>query len=131
VNKNDVSRWFSEYLETFGACGRGESDAHSLLAYWGVPLLLATDAGSIALMTSDEVVATAQQQIDGMRAAAYDHSETLRHEVTILNGTSALYEGEFSRRRADEDEIARLTITYLLTDGSAGRRISALVVHTP
>ena len=82
-------------------------------------------------MTSDEVVATAQQQIDGMRAAAYDHSETLRHEVNILNSTSALYQGEFSRRRADEDEITRLTVTYLVTDWSAGCRISALAVHTP
>jgi len=120
-----------EYLKVFEACGRGESDAGSLLAYYGVPMLVATDDGFIALATEDQVVAAARQQIEGMRAAAYDRSEVLGSEVTVLNATSALYRGEFSRRRADGDEINRLTVTYLLTDGSVGRRISTLVLHSP
>jgi hypothetical protein len=127
VDENDVSRWFGEYLKVFGACGRGESAARSLLGYWDVPLFLATDDGFIALTTEDRVVAAAQQQIGGMRAAAYDHSDVRGSEVTVLNTTSALYRGELSRRRAHGDEINRLTATYLLTDGSAGRRISALM----
>lgn len=120
-----------EYCEVFTECGRGESDTGSLLAYYGVPLLLATDGGFIALTTEDQVVAAAQQQIDGMRAAAYDHSDILASDVTVLNATSALYRQEFSRPRADGDEISRSTATYLVTDGSAGRRISALVLHSP
>ena len=40
VDSHDVSRWFGEYLDAFAACGRGESDAASLLAYYGVPLLV-------------------------------------------------------------------------------------------
>jgi hypothetical protein len=131
VDKSDVSRWFDEYLEVFAACGRGESDARSLLAYWAVPFLVSTDDGFVALKNEDQVVAVAQQQIDGMRAAAYDRSELLGSEVTSLNATTALYRGEFSRQRADGDEINRLTLTYLVTDGAVGRRISALVVHTP
>jgi NTF2-like protein (DUF6841) len=131
VDANDVSRWFGEYVEAFTACGRGESETRSLLAYYGVPLLLATDDGFIALTTEDQVVGAAQQQIDGMRAAAYDHSDILGSEVTVLNATSALYRQEFSRRRADGDEISRFTATYLVTEGSAGRRISALVLHRP
>jgi hypothetical protein len=35
-----------------------------------------------------------------------------------------------SRERGDGDEIGRLRVTYLITDGSAGRRISALLVHS-
>jgi hypothetical protein len=131
VDESDVGRWFGEYLKVFEACGRGESDARSLLAYYGVPLLVATDDGFSALAAEDQVVAAAQQQIDGMRAAAYDRSHVLGSEVTVLNATSALYRGAFSRRRADGDEISRLNVTYLLTDGSAGRRISALVLHSP
>ena len=131
VDENEASRWYGEYLKVFEACGRGESDAGSLLAYYGVPLLVATDDEFIALSTEEQVVAAAQQQIDGMRAAAYNHSDVLGSEVTVLNHTSALYRGEFSRRRADGDEISRLTVTYLLTDGPVGRRISALVLHSP
>jgi hypothetical protein len=85
---------------------------------------------AIALTTEDQVIAVAQQQIDGMRAGAYDHTDVLGSEVTVLNAKSALYRGEFSRRRADGDEISRLTVTYLLTDGPVGRRISSLLLHS-
>jgi hypothetical protein len=131
VDSSDVSRWFGEYLDAFAACGRGERDAASLLAYYGVPLLLTTDDGFVALTGDDQVVAVAQQQVDGMRAVAYDRTEVLSAEVTVLNSTSALYRGTFSRQRGDGGEINRLTVTYLVTDGPAGRRISALAVHSP
>jgi hypothetical protein len=126
VNDYDVSRWFGEYLDAFAACGRGEGNATSLLAYYGVPLLLSTDDGFVALTSEDQVVATAKQQIDGMRAANYDHSDVLHSDVTVLNATSAIYRGEFSRVRGDGVEISRLTVSYLVTDGLVGRRISAL-----
>jgi hypothetical protein len=131
VDSSDVSRWFGEYLDAFAACGRGERDTASLLAYYGVPLLLTTDDGLLALTSGDQVVAAVQQQVDGMRAAGYDHSEVLDVEVTVLNSRSALYRGSFSRRRRGGGEISRLTATYLVTDGSIGRRISALAVHGP
>src|ERR687888_2013059 len=124
MDPSDVSRWFSEYLDTFAACGRGERDAASLLAYYGVPLLLATDDAFVALTSDDQVIAAAQRQVDGMRAADYHHSDALSSEVTVLNATSALYRGAFSRRRVDGSQISQLTVTYLVTDGSAGRRIS-------
>ena len=131
VDGNDVSQWFGEYLSAFAACGRGESDPASLLAYYGVPLLLTTDDGFFAATSGDQVVAAMRQQVDGMRAAGYGRSEVLRSQVTVLNATSALYVGTISRQRSDGGEINRLTATYLVTDGPAGRRISALAVHSP
>ncbi len=125
-----MSRWFGEYLEAFAACGRGEQDVAALLGYYGVPLLLTTDAGFFALASDDQVVAAVRQQVDGMRAAGYARSETLGSEVTVLNSRSALYRGTFSRRGRDDGEIGRLTATYLVTDGAAGRRISVLAVHS-
>lgn len=129
MEDSDVSRWFGEYLDAFAACGRGESDTTSLLSYYGVPLLLTTDDASLALTTDDQVVTAAQQQVDGMRAANYDHSQVLDSQVTVLNSTSALYRGAFSRQRSDGSEISRLTATYLVTDGPAGPRISVLAIH--
>jgi hypothetical protein len=129
VETSDVSRWFGEYLDAFAACGRGEQDTASLLAYYGVPLLVTIDAGFFALTTGEQVVGMVQQQVDGMRAAAYDRTEILDSEVTVLNSVSALYRGTFSRQRGDGSEINRLTMTYLVTDGPVGRRISAFAVH--
>jgi hypothetical protein len=131
VDSSDVSQWFGEYLSAFAACARGETDTASLLAYYGVPLLLTTDDGSFALTSGDQVVAAMQQQIDGMRAAGYERTEVLRSQVTVLNAASALYDGTFSWHRSDGGEIRRLTLTYLVTDGPEGRRISALAVHSP
>lgn len=112
-------------------CGRGESDVSSLLAFCGVPLLFATDDRYVALTSEEQVVAALQQQIDGMRAADYDHSETLDSETTMLNGTSALHRGTWSRRRRDGGEIGQVTATYLVTSGPAGRRLSVIAIHTP
>ena len=129
MDSNDVRQWFAEYLDVFAACGRGERETASLLGYYGVPLLLTTDGGFFAAVSDDQVVAAVQQQVDGMLAAAYARSEILDSEITVLNATSALYRGTFSRQRSDGSEINRLTVTYLVTDGAAGRRISVLAVH--
>jgi hypothetical protein len=129
VDSDDVSRWFGAYLDAFAACGRGERDTDSLLAYYGVPLLITTDDGFFALMTDEQVIAAIQPQVDGMRAAAYSHSEIIDFEVTVLNATSALYRATFSRRRSDGGEIQKLSATYLVTEGSTGRRISVLAVQ--
>jgi hypothetical protein len=131
VDESDVSQWFSSYLEAFAACGRGESDAATMLAYYGVPMLFATDDGFAVGSSEEQVTAAVRKQIDGMRAADYDHSDVLDSETTVLNATSALHKGTFSRRRRDGSEIGQLTATYLVTDSPAGRRISALTVHSP
>ena len=131
VDDTDVRAWLAEYVSAFGACGRGEADISSLLGYHAVPLLVTTDAGFFPLTTEELVIATMQQQIDGMLAAGFDHSEILDDALTVLNAVSALYRATFSRRRADGGEISRFTASYLVTDGPAGRRISVLAVHSP
>jgi hypothetical protein len=131
VDENDVGQWFGRYLDALAACGRGERDVASLLDYCGVPLLFATDDGFIALTSEEQVAAALGQQIEGIRAADYDHSDVLHSETTVLNVTSALHRGTFSRQRRDGSEIGQLTATYLVTDGPTGRRISALAIHSP
>jgi hypothetical protein len=131
MTESAIRRWFAEYVDVFEACGRGERDARSLLAYWGVPMLVATQDGPFPLPTEDQVLAAARQQIDRLRTAGYDRTDTLASTVTRLNARSALYQGEFRWQRADGSEIDRPTVTFLVTDGPDGPRISALVPHQP
>ena len=127
-----TSEWFEEYLYTFAACGRGDSDdLHALLHYYGVPLLLTSDEAAVALTSQDEVLRAIRRQIDAMRAAGYHRSATLSSNVVVLNATSALHTAAFSRQRADGSEIGRLRATYVITVGANGRRISALAVREP
>lgn len=131
MDEAEVSRWFDEYLDVFAACGRGERPVDTLLAYYGVPLLFTSNDGYVALTSDDRVTAAVQGQVDGMLAEHYDHSETLGSQVTRLNSTCALYEGRFSRRRTDGSEISQLAVTYLITAGPDGLRISVLAVRSP
>lgn len=125
-----MGRWFGAYLEVFEACGRGaENGIGRLLDYYDVPFVLTTDDGVLTLTSEAEVTRAVQQQIDGMRAAGYHRSEVLESHVEVVNTVSAFCRAVLSRERGDGSEIGRLRVTYLITDGWAGRRISALLVH--
>lgn len=127
-----VDEWFGAYLSDFVALGRGDTDdVRRLLLHYDVPLLLSTDAGTMALTDEAQVLAMARQQVDGMRAAGYDRTEELDATTVVLNGSCASHRARFARLRADGSEISRLEVTYLITGRPEGRRISALVVHSP
>lgn len=131
MDSDGLNRWFDGYLDVFAACGRGETEVDALLAYYAVPLLVTTDDGFFALTGGEQVVEVMRRQVDGMRAAGYAGTRALDTELTVLNATSALYRGTYAWQREDGSEIRRVTLTYLITDGEAGRRISVLAVHTP
>ena len=128
----ELRAWFAEYLRAYAACCRGDSDdVRQLLSFYAVPLLLTTDATVLALGSDDEVIGAVGQQIERLRAADYDRTETLESETSMLNATTALHRAYFSWLRADGSEIARMRLAYVITHGGSGHRISALVVGSP
>jgi hypothetical protein len=130
MDELSVRAWFNQYLDALATRGRGQSDdLQPLLDYYGVPLLVAMNDAATALTSEEEVVGFARQQIAGMRADNFHRTVTLQSEVIRLNASSALYRAEFARERADGTEIARLGVTYFVTLGSEGLRISALALH--
>jgi hypothetical protein len=123
--------WFDEYLSAFAALGRGElNDPRLLLDYYAVPLLLTTDDAVVALMSEEEVIDAVWRQIGVLRDDGYDGSDALTSELSVLNARTALHAAEFARRRADGSEIGRVAATYLITVGTVGHRISALIVRS-
>ena len=131
MDTDEVRRWFRSYLADFVALGRGDlDDVRKILEHYGVPMLISTDAGTTALTGEGQVLAVARQQVDGMRAAGYDRSEEMAGETTVLNATCAIHRARFARVRADGSEISQVEATYMITDRSAGRRISAIIVHS-
>lgn len=131
MTEDEVRGWFAGYLADFVGLGRGDiDDVRKILDHYGVPFLLSTDAGSVVLVDEDQVLAAAQRQVDGMRGEGYDRSDVLVDGTTILNESCATHRARFARRRADGSEIAQLEATYLITEGAAGRRIAAIIVHS-
>jgi len=132
VAVEEVRAWFENYLRVYAACCRGDSDdTRQLLEYFAVPLLLTTNETAGAITSEDEVVGAVGQQIERLRAAGYARTETLDSTTTMLNETTALHQAHFAWLRADDSEIARMGLAYVITHGVSGRRISALVVGTP
>jgi hypothetical protein len=131
VDERAVHGWFQAYLVDFVALARGDSDdRRRLLAHYGLPLLLSTDAGSTALTGEQQLLGAVGQQIDGMRAAGYDRSEELSAVTTVVNRSCALHRAAFARLRVDGTEIGRIDTTYVIADLSVGRRITGLLVHS-
>ncbi|HLN76596.1 MAG TPA: hypothetical protein VK204_06085 [Nocardioidaceae bacterium] len=127
----EIEHWFAAYLADFTALGRGDlDDVGRILAHYGVPLIISSEAGCLFLTDEAQVRATAQQQIDALRAAGYDRSNVLAAATTVLNQSCAVHRGRFVRLRADGSEISSLEATYLITDGPAGRRISVIAIHS-
>jgi hypothetical protein len=126
---SDWNQWFGEYLDALTTCAQEDGDDLALMEYYGVPLLIVGDEGFAPLTSMDDVTALIRGQVNWLRAAQYHHTAVLCAEVAVLNSSSALYRGTFSQRRADGTELTRVTMTYQLTKGRVGVRISMIAVH--
>lgn len=131
MTEAEVADWFAGYLAEFAALGRGDvDDERRILAYYGVPLLLSSDAGTTVLTDEEQVLDAARRQVAALRADDYARSDQLFGEATVLNRTCALYRGRFVRYTADDAEITRLETSYLIAVGPDGPRITSLVFHS-
>ena len=131
MDERSLRKWFEAYLTDFVALGRGDTDdVRVMLAHYGLPAVLSTDAGSTVLTDEEQLLGVLRRQIDVMRAAGYARREQLSAVTTVVNRTCALHRAAFARLAADGAEIGRVDSTYLITDGPAGRRITGLLVHT-
>jgi hypothetical protein len=124
-----VSRFVDEYLEAFATCVLGEREIAELLAFYGVPLIITSDDGVIALSTDSEVATAVQGQVDGLRALRYRGTRVLQSEVIGLNANSALYRASLSRYDDKSDEIDCPTMTYVITNTDDDLRIAMLAAH--
>lgn len=129
VDAKTVGRFLNEYLEAFAGCVLGEQEITKLLAFYGVPLMITSDDGVIALTTDNEVATVIQGQVDGLRALRYRGPRVLQSEVIGLNATSAIYRASLSRYDDKSDEIDSPTITYVVTSTDDDLRISMLAAH--
>lgn len=129
MTADDVERRFGEYLARLAECGRGTRETESLIEYFAVPVTFATDAGVATLASAEQVVEALDRQVQGMRASAYDHSDVVEAETTVMNAFAALHRAWLVRVRGDGSEIGRLHATYVLIDTDDGARISTLIAH--
>lgn len=130
--ETDVRQWYRSYLDTFKGLAAGErTDLESVLAFFGVPLVVVAEDRHLALPDRDAVLGAAKGQIDQLRRANYASSTVLRLDVRPLNARAALVEGVFSRYDRAGKELERLGTTYLVVKTAEGWRFTSIVLTAP
>ena len=65
-----------------------------------------------------------------MRQAGYSHTEILRRRVTVVNPSTAILEGAFSRRALDGAEVSAFMVTYVIYKAEGRLTIGSLAIHS-
>jgi hypothetical protein len=119
----DVRDWFGGDLGTFTSLVAGErSDLESILAFFGVPLVIVTDDRYLPLSTGDAVLGTANTLIDQLLQANYAGSTVHRLDMRSLNARAALVDGELSRHDRRGDELARFGTVNRIQNSNAAHQ---------
>lgn len=124
-----VDRWFADYLEDFAAVVRGQRGIDRLLERYAVPLILTVEDGAMQLATAQDVLTVIGTQVDQLRAQGFAGSVEVHGETTVLNASSAVRGEGLARRRADDSEIDRVGMTYVIIETGDGPRIAVMAVH--
>ncbi|HEX2280810.1 MAG TPA: hypothetical protein VHG52_03510 [Thermomicrobiales bacterium] len=124
----DVRAWYDRYLETFTSLAAGErTDFESLLAFFGVPLVILTEERYLALPTREAVFSTLQTLVDQLRGVNYAGSTVHRLDVRPLNARAAFIDGVFSRHNRVGNELERFGAAYLVAMTDEGWRFTVIV----
>lgn len=124
-----VDRWFAAYLEAFAAVARGDHDVARLMDWYAVPLTITVDAGTLVMLTAEDMLKVVGRQVQQLRTERFTGSvETLR-ESTLLNSSSAIRREGLKRRRADGTDIDQVDITYVIVATHDGCRIAFMAVR--
>lgn len=129
IDDYGLRAFFDQYFDVFAACVRGEREIADALRFYALPVILTGPPGVTTATTDNDAAAMMLGQIDALRAAGYHRTIARRSDVNVINAVSALCTATFSQRDRTGAEIDEVTITFLVTETSAGLKISVRAVH--
>jgi hypothetical protein len=124
----EITNWFFEdYLQPWMTAVASSNDPSFITGYWGAPLWMGTQAGPAEVFgTPEEVIAAFRVTFERLQANDYTHSAVLDRRVTVFSQHGAAIDVIWSRRRADESEIERLAVHFIIARRTDGLRIVAI-----
>ena len=69
--------------------------------------------------------------MDDLRARGFERSELSQQQFTALSATAATARGIAIRRKAGDEELDRVGVTYVLHQTDSGWKIVVLVLYDP
>lgn len=128
LTADEVSDFFDRYNDAFGACARGDRPVEDVLAFYG-PAMLITVGELVVGPGAGAAAEWVRGQVAAMQADGYDHTDIVGRRIQVINAGTALFTGDFSRRRRDGSEVNAFTVTYLAYRANDVLRIAALAMH--
>jgi hypothetical protein len=124
----EITNWFFvDYLQPWITAVASSNDPSFITDYWGAPLWMGTQAGpAMVCGTPEEVIAAFRGTFERLQANDYTNTVVLDRRVTIFSQHGAAIEVIWSRRRADESEIERLAVHFIIARRTDGLRIVAI-----
>jgi hypothetical protein len=126
---SEVGEWFGGYFDAFRSLAAGErTDLASILGFYGVPLVVVSDARYVALPDRGAVMGFATTTIAQLLQAGYAGGAIHHLDIRPLNARAALIEGTFSRLDRRGAELERVGTAYLAAKTDDGWRFTSLIL---
>lgn len=124
----EITNWFFDnYLPRWITALETANDASFITGYWAAPLWVGDESGPVTLASSaDDVTTWFKATFDRLKAAGYTHTEVVDRRVSVFNKHGGAIDVIWSRCRADESEIERLAVHFVIARRSEGLRIVAI-----
>ncbi len=123
--KTEVRAAWDAYIEAFSA-GRTDVLANETYA---APSFQLGAAGATVRSAAADTRAAFDATHERLALERYDHSETDRAEICVINPATALLSAHFTRYRTDGSVLARGASSYLFARLDGGWRILAIMAN--
>ncbi|MDT0467094.1 MULTISPECIES: DUF6841 family protein [Streptomyces] len=124
----EITDWFfGNYLPRWVTAVEETDDASFIGDYWTAPLWVGDESGPVSLApTAQDVTAWFQATFDRLKAAGYTRTVVVDNRVTIFNKHGGAIDAIWSRLRADESEIERIAVHFVIARRGEELRIVAI-----
>jgi hypothetical protein len=123
--KAEVRATWDSYIEAFSA-GRTDVIAHEI---YSAPSFRTGAEGAAVLGTAAETQASFDATHRQLAPERYDHSETDRAEICVINAGTALLSAYFTRYRTDGTVLSTGASSYLFAKVGGEWRILAIMAN--
>lgn len=124
TSEESVNQVLSDYYHAFSTL-----EVQAILPYFHQPALLLGPLGVIAIPTPAVLIPIFRPVMEDLRQRKCRRSELSLQQFKLLSATSALAMGVARRLKADDQELERVGVTYLLHKGSDGWKFAVVVLH--
>lgn len=124
----EVQKWFfDDYIPRWVKAGERGEDSSFITEYWGAPLWVSIDDIPPVLAKTEAEVTNILRPIHArLKVAGYHHTAVPDRKITVFNSNSAEIKVIWSRRRADDSEIERHVVNFLMMRRDDGWRILSI-----